>query len=120
MSTLRRLLPTLAALLVVSVVVQVTDLIACADEAETATHQGETRVDGTAQGGHPVPAPSNSHDDTDHEGMFADCLCHIVFTPTTVVPTLGARPALERSDFAVAVAAIPDVEPTGLDHVPLG
>ena len=119
MSTLRRLRPTLAALLMVSVTVQATDLVACDDDAETVLYEGESHGDATAQDGPSTPTSGCSHSDMDHGGAFADCLCHVVFTPTTVVPEVGARPALESSDFAMAVVAIPEVEPRGLDHVPL-
>jgi hypothetical protein len=123
MSTLRRLLPPLAALLAVLVVVQTTDLLACADEAVAAEHAGETHTDAATQAsGHPTPAPGDSHDDGEHgrdEGTVADCLCHVVFTPTGVVPDVGVRPASEPAEFAAFVAAPPEVEPLGLDHVPL-
>ena len=121
MSTLRRLVSPLAALLAVLVVVQTTDLLACADEALAAEH-GETHTDALASGGHPVPAPGDSHGDGEHddqEGTVADCLCHVVFTPTGVVPDVGVRPASEPAEFAAFVAAPPEVEPKGLDHVPL-
>ena len=125
MSTLRRLVPSLAALLAVLVVVQTTDLVACADEARAAEH-GQTHTDAPlARGAHDVPAPGDSHDDgdhddhDDHEGTFADCLCHVVFAPTAVVPGVGVRPASEPARFAFVVAAPPEVEPLGLDHVPL-
>ena len=123
MSTLRRILPAFAALLAVLVVLQTTDLVACADEAVAAEYVGGTHSDApVAQGGHDVPAPGDSHDDGEHEheeGTFADCLCHVVFTPTGVVPTVGVRPASEPAEFAAFVAAPPEVEPLGLDHVPL-
>ena len=120
MTTLRRLLPPLAALLAVLVVVQTTDLVACADEATAVEHE-ETHTDALASGGHPVPVPGDSHDDEhEHEeGTFADCLCHVVFAPTTIVPAVGARPAVEPADFAFVANAPPEVEPMGLDHVPL-
>ena len=121
MSTLRRILPTFAVLLAVLVVVQTTDLVACADEAVAAEH-GETHTDALASGGHPVPAPGDSHDDgehKDHEGTFADCLCHVVFAPTAVLPEVGARPAPEPAPFAYVADGVPEVEPLGLDHVPL-
>lgn len=121
MSTLRRLLPSLAALLAVLVVVQTTDLVACADEALAAEH-GETHTDASFGGGHPTPAPGDSHDDgehDDHEGTFADCLCHVVFAPTAVLPEVGARPAPESAPFAYVADGLPEVEPLGLDHVPL-
>ena len=121
MSTLRRLLPPLAALLAVLVVVQTTDLLACADEAVTAESTG-THADRLANGVHPVPAPGDSHDGGhgDHEGTFADCLCHVVFAPTTIVPVVGARPTSGLAAFAHVVGAPSEVEPSGLDHVPLG
>ena len=121
MSTLRRLLPPLAALLAVLVVVQTTDLLACADEAVAAS-SSETHTDVPANGGHPVPAPGDTHDGGhgDHEGTFADCLCHIVFAPTTIVPVVGARPTAGLVAFVHVVGAPPEVEPSGLDHVPLG
>ncbi|OZC01243.1 hypothetical protein [Rubricoccus marinus] len=122
MTTLRRLLPSLAALLAVLVVVQTTDLVACADEA-LAAETGETHTDARlAQGGHDVPAPGDSHDEGEHEheeGTFADCLCHVVFTPTGIVPAAGVRPASEPTEFAYVADAPPEVEPLGLDHVPL-
>jgi hypothetical protein len=122
MSTLRRILPAFAALLAVLVVVQTTDLLACADEAVAAEYTGGTHTDALAAGGHPVPAPGDSHDDEEHghdESTFADCLCHVVFTPTGVVPDAGVRPSSEPAEFAAFVAAPPEVEPLGLDHVPL-
>ena len=122
MTTLRRALPTLAALLAVLVVVQTTDLVACADEA-LAAETGEMHTDAPlAQGGHDVPAPGDSHDEGEHEheeGTFADCLCHVVFTPTGIVPDAGVRPASEPTEFAYVADAPPEVEPLGLDHVPL-
>ena len=120
MTTLRRLLPPLAALLAVLVVVQTTDLVACADEA-TAVENEETHTDALASGGHPVPVPGDSHDDEhEHEeGTFADCLCHVVFAPTGIVPDAGVRPASAPAAYVYVGAAPPDVEPLGLDHVPL-
>ena len=121
MSTLRRLLPTLAALLAVLVVVQTTDLVACADEA-VAAGSTETHTDVLANGGHPVPVPGDSHDEGEHEheeGTFADCLCHVVFAPTTIVPAVGVRPASAPAEFAYVANGLPEVEPKGLDHVPL-
>ena len=121
MSTLRRLLPTLAALLAVLVVVQTTDLVACADEA-VAAGSSETHTDVLANGGHPVPVPGENHDDDEHEheeGTFADCLCHVVFAPTAVLPEVGARPAPEPAPFVYVADGLPEVEPLGLDHVPL-
>ena len=121
MSTLRRTLPTLAALLAVLVVLQTTDLVACADEAVASEH-GETHTDAPmAQGAHDVPSPGDSHDESgDHEeGTFADCLCHVVFTPTAVAPTVGSRPAGESVDTAFVADAPPEVEPQGPEHVPL-
>ena len=104
MTTLRRLLPSLAALLAVLVVVQTTDLVACADEA-LAAETGETHTDArVAQGGHDVPAPGDRHDEGEHEheeGTFADCLCHVVFTPTGIVPDAGVRPASDRRPTGV-------------------
>ena len=121
MSTLRRLLPPLAALLAVLVVVQTTDLVACADEAVAAEHGGTHTDARLAQGAHDVPAPGESHDeDHEHEeGTFADCLCHVVFTPTGVVPDAGVRPASEPAAYAYVAEAPPEVESSGPDHVPL-
>jgi len=122
MTTLRLLLPSLAALLAVLVVVQTTDLVACADEA-LAAETGETHTDArVAQGGHDVPAPGDRHDEGEHEheeGTFADCLCHVVFAPTTIVPAVGVRPASAPAEFAYVANGLPEVEPKGLDHVPL-
>lgn len=120
MTTLRRTLPTLAALLAVLVVLQTTDLVACADEAVAAEY-GETHSDTPlAQGAHDVPAPGDSHDDQDgHDESGADCLCHIVFAPTGVAPTVGSHPAGEPLDIAFVADAPPEVEPQGPEHVPL-
>ena len=121
MNTLRRFLPTLAALLAVLVVLQTTDLVACADEAVAAEH-GETHTDAQlAQGAHDVPGPGDSPDDSGkHEdGTFADCLCHVVFAPTAVAPTVGSRPAGASVDLAFVADAPPEVEPQGPEHVPL-
>ena len=126
MSTLRLIVPHLAVLLAVLVAVQTTDLVACADEAEVAEHAGESHDHGVvAQGAHLVPAPGGDHgedpaEDHDHDGTMADCLCHVTFTPTATVPTVGAKPAPDGTDFAAFVAAPLEVEPEGLDHVPLG
>ena len=122
MRRLRRTLPAFAALLAVIVAVQATDLVACADEAEAAEHAGQTHVDSFAGGGHPAPAPGDSHDEHeggDEGGTFADCLCHVVFAPTAIVPTAEVDCVPEPADFSVAVATPPEVEPLGLDHVPL-
>ena len=126
MSTLRLFLAPIAALLAVLVIVQTTDLVACADEAAVAEHAGETHTDALASGGHPVPAPGESHQDGghDHDGpsegaAFADCLCHVVFTPTTAVPAVGSRPASWPAVFAYVGKAPPEVEPLGFEHVPL-
>ena len=101
MSLFRRLVPSFAALLAVLVVVQTTDLIACADEA-LASESSETHTDALASGGHPVPAPGDSHDEGEHEheeGTFADCLCHVVFTPTGIVPDAADSTAGRRCDW---------------------
>ena len=116
MRRLRALLSPLAALLAVVVVVQTTDLVACADEGGAAEH-GETPADVLADGGHPVPAPGDRHGHD--EGTFADCLCHVVFAPTTVVPEVGVRPAGESAPFAALAETPTEAEPEGLDHVPL-
>ncbi|MDT0630804.1 hypothetical protein RQM47_11950 [Rubrivirga sp. S365] len=119
MTRLRRALPVLAALLAVVVAVQATDLVACADEAEAAEH-GEAHTDASfAPGAHPAPAPGDAHGADGHAGAFADCLCHVVFAPTGVVPDVGARLVGGAAAFAAFVAAPPEVEPLGLDHVPL-
>ena len=124
MSTLRRLVSPLAALLAVLVVVQTTDLVACADEAEVAEHGGDSHDHGVvAQGAHLVPAPGGDHGDEpdhDHDGAPADCLCHVVFTPTAVLPSVAARPAAESEPLAFLAGAVPEVAPLGVDHVPLG
>ncbi len=120
MSTLRRILPVLAALLAVIVVIQTTDLVACADEA-VAAESSETHTGALASGGHPTPAPGDSHDDSDrdHDGTFADCLCHVVFTPTAVVPEVGVRPAAESVDYDLFVVGWTDAAAQGIDPVPL-
>lgn len=124
MSTLRRLLSPLAALLAVLVVVQTTDLVACADEAEVAEHAGDAHDHGTVvQGAHLVPAPGGDHDDEpdhDHDGVLADCLCHVVFAPTASFPTVAGRPAPVPAEVAFVLGTPPDVAPSGVDHVPLG
>ena len=121
MERTRRLLPSLAALLAVLVVVQTTDLVACADEAVAAEHD-ESHVDPASAGGHPAPVPGDAHDNgNDHQDeTAADCLCHVVFAPTSIVPDVGAPPTPASGRFASDAAAPPAVEPAGLDHVPLG
>ena len=121
MSRLRPLVPPLAAFLAVLVVVQTTDLVACADEAEAAGHPGEVHTDGLAGGGHEMPVPGGSHDGGhDHgEGASADCLCHLVYAPTAVVPEVGGRPAPGLAPSAAPTETPPEVEPDGLDPVPL-
>ena len=69
-----------------------------------------------------MPSPGGSHDEDEHEGeegSLADCLCHVVFAPTAVVPEVGGRPASEASAFVYVASALPEVEPLGLDPVPL-
>ena len=126
MSTFRLLLAPIAALLAVLVLVQTTDIAPCADEVAVAEHVGGTHTDVLASGGHPVSAPGSTHGDGEHEhdgapdgGGFADCLCHVVFTPTTAVPAVGVRPAAAPAAFVYVASAPPEVEPLGLDHVPL-
>ena len=120
MTAIRRSIPLLAVFLTALVIVQTTDLVACADETATAEHEGGTHDDAPlVQGGHPTPAPGDSHGDLDHEDSFADCLCHVVFTPVVAVPEMGERPASERARYARYAVTPPDVEPMGLDHVPL-
>ena len=121
MSRFRAILAPLAAVLAVVVVVQTTDLVACADEAEAAERPGEVHTDGLSGGGHPAPAPGDSHDGGhDHDGSAsADCLCHIVYAPTAVVPEVRARPAPDLAPFAAPAEIPPEVEPDGLDPVPL-
>ncbi len=120
MRTLRRILPAFAALLAVLVAVQATDLVACADEAVTAEHGGQTHTDASVTAGHPVPAAGSTHDDSggDHETP-PDCLCHVVFTPLAVVPEVGVRPAPESVDFGVYVVGWTDAAAQGIDPVPL-
>ena len=118
MSTLRRFVSPLAALLAVLIVGQTTDLLACADES-VAAESSETHADVLAGGGHPVPAPGDSHGHDHEDGTFADCLCHVVFAPTDIVPAVGVRPAAGTPAFAYVADAPPEGEPMGLDHVPL-
>jgi hypothetical protein len=124
---LRLLVPPLAAFLAVLVVVQTTDLVACADEAETAGHPGEVHTNEIAGGDHPAPVlggvsvPGGSPDDGHghNEGASADCLCHLAFAPTAVVPEVGARPAPGLAPLAAPTETPPEVEPDVLDPVPL-
>ena len=121
MTRLRRIVSPLAALLAVLVVVQMTDLVACADEAITVADLDGTHADQVTLGPHPAPAPGETHDEHGHDDEFAaDCLCHIVFAPTAVVPSGDALRVPEPARFGAPVAARPQVEPSGLDHVPLG
>lgn len=118
MSALRRHLPAAAALLAVLITVQATDLIVCADESEA--HRTDVQTDvGYAQGAHVMPVPGDAHSGSHHSEEGPDCLCHIMFTPTAVVPTVGTLRAPEPAEFGAYVAAPTEVELMGLDHVPL-
>lgn len=120
MARFRQVSPLLSAALAVLVVVQMVDLVACADEKAAAASPVGTHADTLAQGGHPVPAPAGSHDDGEHDhASSADCLCHVVFAPTSGIPSAEADRAPEAVQFAVYVATPTEVEPAGLDHVPL-
>lgn len=115
MESFRRCLSPLATFLAVLIAIQVTDVIVCADEAEAADRAGQHEAGER-------PASGDPHEGSHHQDdeSAADCLCHIVFAPTTVVPALGGRPAPEALPVALAVDAPPEVEPDGPEHVPLG
>ena len=107
-----RRLPLLAALLAAVVVVQTTDLVACADEAAAVEH-----AESGTPGGSPTDGPHSEHG---HDGgLDADCLCHIVFASTAVPPRVAVHSA-DRAPVAEWTETPPEVEPSGLDHVPLG
>jgi hypothetical protein len=119
---LRRAAPLLGLLLAALVLGQSTDLLACADEAQATEHAGEIHADAAFGAGHPIPAPGAFHtgDEHDHEeGGFADCLCHVVFTSTAMLPAVPALGAPERPRAALLPVRL-DVAPAPVDHVPLG
>jgi len=123
MTTFRRIAPLLSMLLVALVVVQTTDLVACADEAAAATHVDGYHVDGAVPAGaHPTPSPGGNHDEgRTHEeapGM-ADCLCHVVFAPTGFVPAVASSPAAEPAAYAGHLTLHGSAHAKPLDHVPL-
>ena len=117
MSSRRRLLSAVAALLAVLVAIQATDLIACAD-GERATRGVHTDA-GIVQGAHAMPASGDSHDGTHHDEEAPDCLCHVVFTPTAVIPSAEPLRAPEPAEFGAYVTTPTEAELMGLDHVPL-
>lgn len=116
---MRRCIPLLATCLVGLLLVQTMDLIACADEATLAQH-AESHTDGRAGGGHPAPASGDAHDENgSHEAPAADCLCHLVFVPTAVLPDAVALRIPERARFTPDVDRPLRVAPDGPEHVPL-
>lgn len=121
MKPFRRLASLLSLVLMALIVVQTTDLVRCADEAEGVSHEGGYHVDGVVVAG-AHPALGGDHDDrAPHEeapGM-ADCLCHVTFTPTEVVPEVASAPAAPPIPFAPYLAHVASVEVRPLDHVPL-
>ncbi|HIG75102.1 MAG TPA: hypothetical protein EYQ24_11145 [Bacteroidetes bacterium] len=117
---MRRCVPVLAALLAGLILVQTTDLVSCADEATVAQHI-EGHLDGAAGSGHPSPSPGGDHEDGDaHDAPSADCLCHLVYAPTTVAPDAVALRTPVRARFATDADRPPLVEVEGPEHVPLG
>ena len=93
---------------------------ACADEATVAQHI-EGHLDGAAGSGHPSPSPGGDHEDGDaHDAPSADCLCHLVYAPTTVAPDAVALRTPVRARFATDADRPPLVAVEGPEHVPLG
>lgn len=120
MTHVRRLAPLLSLVLATLIGVQTTDLLACADEA---AGPDRTHVDGQAAAtAHPTPAPGADHDDgVPHEETpgAADCLCHVVFTPTGHLPEVASAPVAPPPAYAPYRAYPVSAEPRPLDHVPL-
>jgi hypothetical protein len=113
MTLLRRIAAPVAALLIALVGVQTLDLLACADESAASESSGGFHVDAAvAAGAHPSPSPGERHNQNrpheDEGPAMADCLCHVVYTPT------GHLPGVEAAAAAASATAKP------LDHVPLG
>ena len=115
MNLLRTIAPLFAGLMALLVLGQNTDLIRCADEV------GGTMAvehhDGGASGTDHAPEPSHG-DDAPHAEGLPDCLCHVTFVSTAMVP---AMPAPSRLTFLYPALAASPVEgessPPG--HVPL-
>lgn len=117
LASLRRVAPLLSILLGLVIVAQVTDLAPCADETEphdVMHHEGEaSAVAIAASGPHSVPVS----DASDHRA--ADCLCHVAFTSTSVLPFIDVFDA-SLAAFDGYVASSPERSGSGTDHVPLG
>ncbi len=77
------------------VAVQALDVLPCADEmGQDAGHSDA-----------PTPMP--------------DCLCHVSFTRTEVVPTVADAPVVMAGRLEVPVARPPTMADEPVDHVPL-
>jgi hypothetical protein len=113
-----------AALLIALVGVQTLDLLACADESTALESSGGFHVDGAVTAGaHPSPSPGQEHDESrpheDKAPSMADCLCHVVFTPTGNVPSVASAPAAPSVAYASFTSDAGSAHAKSLDHVPL-
>ncbi len=95
MSTFRRLSAAVALALAVLVAVQALDVLPCADEmGQDASHSD---------------APKTT----------PDCLCHISFTRTEMLPTVADAPVMRAERLEEPTARPPSVAGRPVEHVPL-
>lgn len=109
MNTLRRACPTLAALLIVFVTLQVLDWPGCADEVGHEPTSAQTSSGG---------AGSNGASGDEGTASGPDCLCHVVFVSVPVLapagtPALAGTPLAEGEETPASVSGDPS------DPVPL-
>lgn len=95
MSVFRRLAAVCALSLAALVAVQALDVLPCADEVGQDAEHSDV----------PATAP--------------DCLCHVLFTRTEVVPTVADAPAVPAERLEASVTRPPSVPGPPVDHVPL-
>lgn len=85
--SLQPFLPALSILLLVVVLVQVVDLVPCADEAEVdSPEHAEMHVVGNGPHGQIACDGEDTPEPDPHDGPLPDCLCHIAFVSTSQVP----------------------------------
>lgn|GEM_PF-4630162 len=98
MVVLRRFVSVFAVALAVLVTVQTLDLVACADETEQS---------------------ADGHTDHGEGTTLADCLCHVTFTRTEMLPAVAAAPATPPPPYAPFVTRPTSTDGEAVEHVPL-